>query len=54
VLIRHDGSEQTALTAADGLSNPSAVAVRGGTVYVPSSAYVTRTDPNILLAHLHR
>ena len=54
VLIRHDGSEQTALTAADGLSNPSAVAVRGGTVYVLSSAYVTRTDPNILLAHLHR
>jgi len=54
VLIRHDGSEQTVLTAADGLSNPSAIAVRGGTVYVLSSAYVTRTDPNILLAHLHR
>jgi len=54
VLIRPGGSEQTMLTAADGLSNPSAVAVRGGTVYVISAAYLTRTDPNILLADLHR
>jgi hypothetical protein len=54
VLIRPDGSRQTVLTAADGLSNPSAVAFRGGTVYVLSAAYLTQTDPNILLASLHR
>jgi hypothetical protein len=54
VLIRPDGSKQTVLTGADGLSNPSSVAIRGGTVYVLSAAYLTQTDPNILLASLHR
>jgi hypothetical protein len=54
VLIRPDGSQQTVLTGADGLSNPSSVAIRGGTVYVLSAAYLTQTDPNILLASLHR
>jgi sugar lactone lactonase YvrE len=54
VLIRPDGSEQTVLTAADGLSNPSSVAIRGSTVYVLSAGYLTRNDPNILLASLHR
>jgi len=53
VLIRPDGSEQTVLTAADGLSNPSSVAVRGSTVYVLSAAYLTHNDPNVLLASLH-
>ena len=53
VLIRLDGSQQTVLTAADGLSNPSAIAIRGGTVYVLSAAYLTRTDPNIMLATLN-
>ncbi len=52
VLIRRDGSQKTVLTAADGLSNPSAVAVRGSTLYVLSAAYLTRTDPNLLLANL--
>jgi hypothetical protein len=52
VLIHSDGSQQTVLTAADGLSNPSAVAIRGSTVYVLSAAYFTHTDPNILLANL--
>jgi len=54
VLIRPDGSQQTMLTAADGLSNPSSIAIRGGTVYVLSAAYLTQTDPDILLGNLHR
>ena len=54
VLIRPDGSQQTVLTAAEGLSNPSAVAIRGNTVYLLSAAYLTQTDPNVLLADLHR
>ena len=54
VLIRPDASQQTVLTAADGLSNPSAVAIRGSTVYVLSAAYFTHNDPNVLLASLHR
>ena len=52
VLIWPDGAKQTVLTAADGLSNPSAVAIRGDTVYVLSAAYLTQTDPNVLLATL--
>jgi hypothetical protein len=54
VLIRHDGSEQTVLTAADGLANPSSIAVRGDTVYVLSAAYLTQTDPNVMLTNLDR
>ena len=53
VLIQRDGSKQTVLTAADGLSNPSSIAIRGHTVWVLSAAYLTRTDPNILLANLN-
>ncbi|MEU0052202.1 hypothetical protein [Streptomyces sp. NPDC006309] len=52
VLVSPDGTVTTVLTAQDGLSNPTAVAVRGRTVYVPSGAYVTRRDPNLLLARL--
>ena len=52
VLIRPDGSQRTVLTAADGLSNPSAVAIWGSTVYVLSAAYFTQKDPNMLLANL--
>jgi hypothetical protein len=40
------------LTAADGLQNPTSVALRHGTAYVPSAAYPTATDPNLLLASL--
>jgi hypothetical protein len=40
------------LTAADGLSNPTSVAVRGSTVYITSGAYFTQVDPNLLLAKL--
>lgn len=52
--VKADRTHTIVLTAADGLSNPSSVAVDDwtGTVYVPSAAYVTQTDPNLLLAHL--
>jgi DNA-binding beta-propeller fold protein YncE len=52
VLIRPDGSEQVVLTAADGLSNPSAVAIRGDTFYVTSAAYFTGINPSLLRARL--
>jgi hypothetical protein len=53
-LIAPDGAAQAVLTAANGLSNPTSVAVRANTVYINSAAYVTQTDPNLLLATLHR
>ncbi|WP_031024407.1 hypothetical protein [Streptomyces sp. NRRL WC-3725] len=52
VLVRADGTITNVLSAQDGLSNPTSVAVRGRTVYVPSAASTTRHDPNLLLAHL--
>ncbi|WEO93701.1 hypothetical protein A6P39_006570 [Streptomyces sp. FXJ1.172] len=52
VLVRRDGSRTVALSRRDGLSNPTSVAVLGRIVYVPSAAYVTREDPNLLLARL--
>ncbi|WP_329556589.1 hypothetical protein [Streptomyces sp. NBC_00696] len=42
----------TVLTAADGLRNPTAIEVRGDTVYVLDAAYVTAEDPNLLVAGL--
>ncbi|POX64455.1 hypothetical protein C3492_05320 [Streptomyces sp. Ru62] len=52
-LVRGDGSHRTVLTAADGLQNPTAVAVRGDRVYVTDAAYFTAVDPNIVGARLH-
>ncbi len=52
VLIRPGGHPQVVLTAADGLSSPTDVAVRHNTIYVTSAAYFT-SDPNLLAAHLH-
>ncbi|MFD0257203.1 hypothetical protein ACFVH7_02825 [Kitasatospora indigofera] len=51
-LIRPDGTSTTVLTAADGLQNPTSVALRGSEVYVLNAAYTTGKDPNLLLAHL--
>jgi sugar lactone lactonase YvrE len=51
-LVHPDGTHETVLTATDGLSNPTSIAVRGSTVYVASGAYFTRVDPNLLLAKL--
>ncbi|MDX2681602.1 SMP-30/gluconolactonase/LRE family protein [Streptomyces sp. NY05-11A] len=53
-LVRPDGTHRIVLTRQDGLSNPTAVAVRGRTAYVSSAAYFTRQDPNLLLARVHQ
>ncbi|NDZ78336.1 hypothetical protein G3I19_07305 [Streptomyces sp. SID10853] len=53
-LIQPDGSHSTVLTGADGLQNPTSIALRGNTVYVGSAAYVTDKDPNLVLARLNR
>ncbi|WP_314408860.1 SMP-30/gluconolactonase/LRE family protein [Streptomyces kroppenstedtii] len=52
VRIRPDGATTTVLDPADGLQNPSSVALRGKEVYVISAAYATATDPNLLRARL--
>ncbi|MFF3576045.1 hypothetical protein [Streptomyces mirabilis] len=49
-LVRPDGSHTIVLTAADGLENPTSLAVRGTTAYVASGAYSTDNDPNVLAA----
>jgi sugar lactone lactonase YvrE len=51
-IVQPDGAHHIVLTATDGLSNPTSIAVRGSTVYVPSGAYFTHVDPNLLLAKL--
>ncbi|WP_405887322.1 hypothetical protein OG762_02925 [Streptomyces sp. NBC_01136] len=52
-LVQPDGSHSIVLTPADGLQNPTSIALRGDTAYVLSAAYVTAKDPNLLLAHLN-
>ncbi|WP_328939161.1 hypothetical protein OG288_36675 [Streptomyces tauricus] len=54
VLADGTGARRVVLTQADGLSNPTSVAIRGTEVYVPSAAYTTQSDPNLLMAHLTR
>lgn len=54
VRIAPDGESTTVLDASDGLQNPTSVAIRGRDVYVPSAAYMTATDPNLLRARLSR
>ncbi|MGP8297208.1 SMP-30/gluconolactonase/LRE family protein [Streptomyces inhibens] len=51
-LVRPDGSHSIVLTAADGLENPTSLAVRGGTAYIASGAYFTNSDPNVLAVHV--
>ncbi|SDK84483.1 hypothetical protein SAMN04488074_107279 [Lentzea albidocapillata subsp. violacea] len=53
-LVKPDGTHHVVLTAADGLQGPTAIALRGRAVYVPSAAYLTAKDPNLLRAHLAR
>ncbi|MGW2911913.1 SMP-30/gluconolactonase/LRE family protein [Streptomyces asoensis] len=53
-LVRPDGTHTAVLTSADGLQTPTSVAVHGHTVYVPSAAYLTNEDPNLLVARLDR
>ncbi|MGW0881848.1 hypothetical protein [Streptomyces sp. NPDC002671] len=52
-LVQPDGSHSTVLSAADGLENPTSLAVRGGTAYIASGAYFTNNDPNLLAARLN-
>jgi len=52
VSIDAAGRSRTLMTAADGLQNPTSVAVRGRSVYVLSAAYTTGVDPNLALATL--
>jgi hypothetical protein len=51
-LVQPDGTHHILLTATDGLSNPTSIAIRGSAVYVASGAYFTHADPNLLLAKL--
>ncbi|MER6558191.1 hypothetical protein ABT300_10600 [Streptomyces sp. NPDC001027] len=53
-LVQPDGTHSTVLTAADGLQNPTSIALRGNTAYILSAAYLTAKDPNLALAHLNR
>ncbi|WP_030898412.1 hypothetical protein [Streptomyces sp. NRRL F-5126] len=52
VRIRPDGTATTLLDSSDGLQNPTSVALHGDDVDVFSAAYTTKTDPNLLRAHL--
>lgn len=52
VSIDAAGRIATLMTAADGLQNPTSVAVRGQAVYVLSAAYSTGVDPNLAIATL--
>lgn len=55
VILIHPGAQpQVVLTAADGLSTPTDVALRHDTIYVSSFALPPLTDPNLLVAHLAR
>ncbi|MDX3659231.1 hypothetical protein PV646_18135 [Streptomyces sp. ID05-26A] len=51
-LVRPDGTHTVVLTEADGLQGPTTVVLRGRDVYVPSAAYLTAKDPNLVRAHL--
>lgn len=53
-LVQPDGTHSIVLTSADGLQNPTSLALRGDTVHVLSAAYLTAHDPNLLLARLTR
>ena len=52
VRIDRRGRTTVVLTSADGLDNPTSVAVRGRAVYVTSGAYFAGDDPNLLIASL--
>ena len=51
-LVRPGGSHTVVLTGADGLENPTSLAVRGNTAYIASGAYFTNDDPNLLAARI--
>ncbi|MER5465819.1 hypothetical protein ABT010_35180 [Streptomyces sp. NPDC002668] len=53
-LVQPQGRHSIVMTSADGLQNPTSIAVRGDTVHVTSAAYLTGKDPNLLRVHLKR
>ncbi|MFJ9350524.1 hypothetical protein [Streptomyces sp. NPDC101237] len=53
-IVQGDGSHSTVLSSADGLQNPTSIALRGDTVFVLSAAWNTAKDPNLVLARLAR
>ncbi len=53
-LVRPSGTHTVVLTPADGLQTPTSVAVHDGKAYIPSAAYMTDEDPNLLIAHIDR
>ncbi|MFI1332937.1 hypothetical protein ACH4U7_23050 [Streptomyces sp. NPDC020845] len=53
-LVKPDGSHSIVMTAADGLENPTSLAIRGGTAYIANGAYFTDADPNLQAAHVKR
>jgi hypothetical protein len=50
--VTNTGAHSIILTAADGLENPSSVAVSGSTVYIANAAYYTGTSPSLMEATL--
>ncbi|MEV0410396.1 SMP-30/gluconolactonase/LRE family protein [Streptomyces sp. NPDC050448] len=53
-LVQPDGTHTVVLSGKDGLSGPTSVAVRHHKVYVPSGAFLTGIDPNLLVADVER
>jgi hypothetical protein len=53
-LVQPNGGHTVVLDATEGLQGPTSIAVHGSTVTVLSAAYLTKQDPNLLLAHLTR
>ncbi|GAA2734204.1 hypothetical protein [Streptomyces nogalater] len=51
-LVEPGGRHRVVLTGADGLENPTSLAVRGTTAYIASGAYFTNDDPNLLAARI--
>lgn len=52
VLVQENGTHEIILSAEDGLSNPTSALVADGKLYIPSAAYVTQEDPNLLVADI--
>jgi len=50
--VTPNGAHSIILTGADGLENPSSVAVSGSTVYIANAAYYTGTNPSLMEATL--
>src|SRR6185312_13669374 len=52
VVVARGSRHVVLLSAADGLSNPTSVAIRGSSLYVTDGAYLTKKNPNLLRLQL--